>query len=415
MALKLENWRKEEAGLEEVIEKYPDVSRFVILKTDVHLRGYVLSEKAFKKLDPSIYQTEARGVFGDKLNVPHGLILRDGTIIVGGYEYNLGIRDPYLIDVVDGRLVLTDQGKVLEEVEYWRKPDFFDKTTTKGTPMFEILGCRPQRLNMNLNRHCHFWDTPGEGCKYCSIGAVAADDRRNNRSPLLDLDEIYETVKEALKQEGRFTSICATMGSILSGKELFDDEVDLYIRVMQKIQPLFTTKKIRIQLVATAYSKEQLERIRDHTGIFNYTSDLEVLNKELFEWICPGKARNVGYEGWKQRIYDAVDVFGKGQVNAGIIGGLELARPNGFKTEDEALASTLAEAEELAKHGVSTVNTVWTVGSNTMFAKQVPPSLEYYVRLAKGLNDIREAYDIPVYFDDYRRCGNHPGSDLARI
>jgi len=67
------------------------------------------------------------------------------------------------------------------------------------------------------------------------------------------------------------------------------------------------------------------------------------------------------------------------------------------------------------RRGVSVLNSVWVVGDNTVFKNQVPPSLEYYVRLAEGLNAIREIYGITVYHDDYRRCGNHPTSDLARI
>lgn len=418
MGVRLENWRKEEESLEEIIAKYPDVSRFVILMTDVQRRGFLLTEAAAELLDPKIHHTQSRGIFVDReKNAPSGLILRDGTIIVGSYakETNWGIRDPYYVDVADGKLVLTDEGRIYEEVEYWNKPDFYDKKTSKGTPMWQVISCRPQRLDVNINRHCHFWDEPGGGCKYCNIGAVAADDRKNHHSPLSDPDDIYESVAEALKQEGRFTTICSTAGSILGGEELFDEEVDLYIDTFNHLAPLFKTKKLHVQIVATAYSKKQLERIRDTSGIFTYTSDLEVLNKELFPWVCPGKAKYVGYDNWKQRLYDAVEVFGKGNVNTGIVGGVELAQPKGFQSEDAALASTLSEAEELAKHGVSVVNCVWNVGERTMFHDQIPASLDYYVRLAKELNQIREAYGIDVYFDDYRRCGNHPGSTLARI
>jgi hypothetical protein len=42
-------------------------------------------------------------------------------------------------------------------------------------------------------------------------------------------------------------------------------------------------------------------------------------------------------------------------------------------------------------------------------------SLEYYVQLAQGLHDLRVKYRLPVDFDDFRRCGNHPDSDLSRL
>ena len=32
-----------------------------------------------------------------------------------------------------------------------------------------------------------------------------------------------------------------------------------------------------------------------------------------------------------------------------------------------------------------------------------------------GLRNLRVRYRLSVDFDDYRRCGNHPDSDLARL
>jgi hypothetical protein len=418
MALRLPNWRKEELSIDEVIAKHPDVPKFVIIKTDLNRRGYKLTEAAQARLDPKIHQVGSRGIFGESgLDTPVGLLLRDGTSVVGGHweQANRDIRDPWIIDVVDGKLVATDQGKVYEEVEFWARPDYFDYTTSKGNPGWAVLGARPSRLDFTLNRHCHFWDKPGGGCKYCTIGAVSVDNKKKNIDARADLDELVETVAEALKQKGRYTDFCVTSGSILSGKELLEDEVDLYIEAFKKLRTLFKTDFLRIQLVGTAYNKRQLERLRDEGGLRAYTTDLEVLDKDIFGWVCEGKAEFIGYEGWKQRLYDAVEVFGKGNVNAGIVGGVDLAKPHGHKTEEESLAKSLAEVEELARHGVSTINSTWNIGENTVFKNQVPPSLDYYVSLAKGIEAIRSKHGITIYHDDYRRCGNHPSSDLARI
>lgn len=418
MEIKLKNWRQEELGLDEIIEKYPEVPKIIILKVELHRRGYILSDAAQKLLDPNIHHAKSRGLFRDQdETVPMGLEFRDGTSIVGNCMAGADVvlRDPLLLDVRDGKLVITDQGKVYEEAEFWRKPDYYEKTTSKGTPMWKVLNARSQRLDATLNRYCHFWDTPGEGCKYCAMGAVGASDKKKGLSPFLDLDDLYESLEEALKQKGRFTQFHTTNGSILGGKELLDDEVQLYIDTFQKIAPLFKTHKIRSQVTTTALSRKQLERLRDEAGIPYYTADIEVLNKELFNWICPGKAKHIGYDNWKQRLFDAVEVFGRGNVSSNIVSGVETAQPNGFKTEEEALKSTLAEAEEFAKHGVVIVNGIWQVGQNTIFKNQVSPSLDYYVHLTRDLNQIREAYGIDIYFDDYRRCGNHPATDLARI
>ena len=185
--------------------------------------------------------------------------------------------------------------------------------------------------------------------------------------------------------------------------------------ILQRIGKNFGGKRFPSQLIGTAFNRKQLQRIHDETGLMSYTADIEVLNAELFDWICPGKSARIGYEEWKDRLYQAVDIFGRGYVNTGLVAGVEMAKPNGFTSEDESLGKVLEEAEELCRHGVSPVGCVWTVGPGSIFFNQETPSLEYYVRLSKGLDGLRRKYGISVDMDNYRRCGNHPDSDLSRI
>lgn len=414
-------WREKELSLKEVIEKYPEAPEIWALKVDVSRRGVQYTDRAFVKVDPQIHHVEPVNFMfggGEKYKVysPIGLTLRDGSVICGGHtEINKWTyRDPYTLDVIDDKLVLVDEGEVLEEVEFWERPDFYDKVTSNGTPMWQIASARPQRITIAPQNKCHFWDKPGNGCKYCGLFSTHRTDDGEERDETY-FQDVYETVVEALKQKGRYCSYHMTSGSTLSGKELFDDEVDLYIKTLQAAGKAFKTEKFPVKLVASAFSKKQLQRLYDSTGITTYTTDLEVLNEKIFNWVCPGKAEFVGYQEWKQRLYDAVDIFGRGNVDCGIVGGVELAQPNGFQCEEEALKAVLAEAEEIGAHGVSFAECVWNIAPNSMFLKQKTPSLEYYVRLAIGLAKVRRKNGLNIYTDDYRRCGNHPNTDLARI
>lgn len=49
------NWRDEELSITEVIEKYPEVSPFIIIKTDAQRRGVHFTDAALKKVDPQIH------------------------------------------------------------------------------------------------------------------------------------------------------------------------------------------------------------------------------------------------------------------------------------------------------------------------------------------------------------------------
>lgn len=407
------NWREKELSLKQVIKKYKDVSPFVIIKTDVQRRGVNYTEKALEVVDVGIHQVQYRGFAMEKNDlIPVSLLLRDGTSILGGPL--ITTRDPYIVDFIDGKLVLVDNGEIIEEVSYWEKPKYYDEFTSSGKPMWQIAAARPQRIDINPNQYCHFWDKPKNGCKYCSIAAVY-NQSKDKKPPRLEISDIGETVKEALKQKGRFTSVFLTGGSILTGKEPLDDEVDLYIEVLKEIGKSFKTKKFPSQLIGTAYNERQLRRLYEETGLMTYTADIEVLNEEKFNWICPGKAEVIGYKEWKERLYKAVEIFGRGNVNTGIVSGVELAKPYGFTTEEEAIEVYLKEAEELATHGVSTVGCVWTVSPGSIFFNQTNPSLEYYIKLSKGLDDLRRKYDLNIDMDNYRRCGNHPDTDLSRI
>jgi uncharacterized protein YcgL (UPF0745 family) len=404
---------EQELSLWDVIKKYPQISPFVIIKADVQRRGIVFSQKALAQVDTSIHQVEYRGFSRESSGaMPVSLIMRDGTSILTGFTSESARRVPYLVDVVGDKIVLVNDGAVVEDVDYWEKPDYYDKETSNHVPMWHIATARPQRIDLYPFQYCQFWDTSGHGCKYCSIAVTY---KKAKKPQYVEFSDIAETLREALKQPGRYMSLFLTGGSILSGKELLDDEVDLYIQALQEAGKYFKTKKFPSQLISTAFTKEQLKRLYDNTGLTSYTADIEVLNKEKFEWICPGKAYKIGYEEWKRRLYDAVEIFGAGNVNTGIVGGVELAKPYGFSSENEALDVTLTEARELAKHGVNAVHCVWTVGEGSIFFNQETPSLEYYVRLAEGLDSIRREYGISADMDNYRRCGNHPDTDLSRI
>lgn len=416
------SWREEELSRKAVIEKYPDFPPLLVLKIDADRRGVQFTDAAFRMVDPKKHHVADANIEKIKQDEnakysPLGLAFRDGTVLCKGHTevHEYTHREPYILDVVDGKLHLIDEDEVLEEVTFWEKPDFLDKVTSNGTPMKEIATARPQRITLTPQIKCHFWDKPGNGCKYCGLFA----ETRGKNIPERDekyFQDVYETVAEAVKQKGRFCQYHMTSGSTLSGRaEIFDDEVDLYIKTLKAAGRAFKTKKFPVKLVASAFSKEQLKRLYEETGITTYTTDLEVLNESVFNWVCPGKAEFVGYQQWKQSLYDAVEIFGRGNVDCGLVGGVELAQPNGFQSEDEALEVVLKEANEIAAHGVSFAECVWNTIPGSYFFKQKTPSLEYYVRLASGLAEARRKNGLNIYTDDYRRCGNHPNTDLARI
>jgi len=409
--------RDRQLGLSEVVEKYPDVPRLVALKIDVQRRGVHYTEETLRHVDETKHQLRGTYIFGSRdaalTPLPESLILRDGTTVIT--DPTPLSQSPYLVDWADDRFVLRDGDIVIEEVDLWPQPAYYDKSTSRGTPMKYVITARPQRLNVFTSNFCHFWAN-NKGCRFCDIVTHLKEQKKEWKIPTrLDAVDVEETLREALREPGRFTSICLTSGSDTRGPELFDREVDYYVETLQAVGRVFKTKRFPSQLIASAFNERQLARLYTETGLSSYTADIEVLNERVFDWICPGKAGRVGYREWKRRLVAAVDIFGRSNVGTGLVGGVELAKPNGFTSEDDAIKSTLDEAEDLASHGVTTVYIVWVPRPGSVFHDQKNPSLEYYVRLARGLHDLRVRYGLRADFDDYRRCGNHPDSDLSRL
>ncbi|MEK6651751.1 MAG: radical SAM protein, partial [Nitrospirota bacterium] len=120
---------------------------------------------------------------------------------------------------------------------------------------------------------------------------------------------------------------------------------------------------------------------------------------------------------WIDSALSAVEIFGRGNVCTQFVGGVELTQPNGFKTMDEGLKSTLEGVEFFARHGVaSSFFILWVVGGSIFYAQeQKPAPLEYHVRLAKGVRDIQRRYKLSMDFNNYRCSSGRPDVDLARL
>lgn len=400
-------------SLRELTELYPDFPFKVMLKIDVQRRGVIYTKAALEAVDPNIHMTTVSSDYYDKEDLsPVSLIMDDGTsIFTEGFLADTGLA-PYTVDFDGHNRYLCDGDQILAKVWYWEKPDYYFKKTSRGTPMWKLVSARPQRLTIHPYQFCDFWKKAGCGCKFC---VMAANFTSSRKEATVALDEILETVYEAVLEPGRNQSIFLTGGTIISGARPLDDELELYLTILKGISNLFGGRKFPSQLISTAFSLDQVKRLYYETGLTTYTADIEVLNQRLFDWICPGKSQLIGYEEWKNRLEAAVSVFGRGNVNTGLVAGVELAQPKGFKSEYDALEATLSEARKLCQRGVWVVGCVWRILTGSVFFRQKPPSLEYYVRLAKGLDSLRREYDFLPDQDNYRRCGNHPDTDLARI
>jgi len=393
---------------------YPDFSPFVLLKLSMIWHGVVLSESALMHLQNEKYSFGKVEPFDlgapqrpDAFAMPGPILLRDATFVY--INYGEAYVDPYTVDydTYQGLFLLKEDGVVIDSVDFVPRPAFFGKTTSRGTPMEAVAVVRAQKLILTAYQGCNFW-RGGHQCAFCAFftGGKGLGE--------VDVNDIRETVQEALREPGRFSELYLSGGTDFSGDPAFSNEVERYIRVWQAIGADFATR-FPSQLMAPAYTKDQLQRLYNETKITSYCPNIEIADRALFKKLCPGKEKWIGYDAWLRRTVDAVEVFGRGNVYTQVVAGAELARPHGFADPEAALESNFRLCNFFARNGVIFLSTIWRPHKAARLGFQPMPPLEYYVKLAKGLHDIRRSYGLVSTDDNYKMCGNHPDSDLERL
>jgi hypothetical protein len=150
-------------------------------------------------------------------------------------------------------------------------------------------------------------------------------------------------------------------------------------------------------MVVQALPKEEVKKFKD-AGVRIYHPNYEIWDERLFNLICPGKARYVGRERWIRRILDAAEIFGPENVIPNFVAGIEMAKPYGFETVDEAIKSTGEGLDFFMSHGVCPRFTVWCPEPLTELGPLNPEGapLEYHVQLLETWRDTHAKYHLPV-------------------
>jgi hypothetical protein len=147
--------------------------------------------------------------------------------------------------------------------------------------------------------------------------------------------------------------------------------------------------------VAQALPKDDVQRFKDY-GVQIYHPNYEVWDEYLFKLHCPGKERYVGRAEWHKRILDSAEIFGARNVIPNFVAGVEMAEPFGFKTVDEAIASTTEGLRFFMSQGITPRFTTWCPEPTTPLGKANPQGapLEYHIRLLEAYRATMEDFGL---------------------
>lgn len=395
--------------VEDLAARYPDVPIEAIAKEDLLRRGMAWSPEAleiaaeFKRKAYFICSFDMVPISEleqkEHLRAPEEVRLSGGPngfhpVIV---SVRLNPSSPYRVEAVEGSLELRAEGKTVAAVELQRSPDYYLKTLSNGKPIADIAPTIEwgYLLYLTAFRLCQYFGAQEE-CQFCDINENYRQQKKSGRpyTSVKSVEEIVEALEIIASSDTEAKAYTVTGGSItgsLDGKS----ETDFYIRYPEAIERRWPRRWIS-KVVVQALPRDDVQRFHD-AGVQVYHPNFEIWDKRLFELYCPGKSRYIGREEWIRRILDAAAVFGPDRVIPNFVAGVEMAPPSGFRSVDEAIASTAEGLDFFMSHGISPRFTTWCPEPLSVLGKdQQGAPLEYHVRLLRAYRDTRAKYRLPA-------------------
>ncbi len=388
----------------DLYKQFPDVHPNIVLKTDILRLGINISNTArenFRQRDDLLwkgfhlfsYDYQKTTLYEEK--IPGFIRLEDGSPI----QMRPNIHSPYTLDFVDGKFVISSNGEIVARNIYFeRKPRWYDmKTEKEGVLMGAIAQGHCRGLFVTINKYCELWKI-GDQCLFCNINVTLKDQKSGGEDLVarIDPETIAEVIQTAIHVDPHYAISLYISGGTILGKYQGQTELEFYCTRLNVIR-----KKLGAWIPSTlqiaAYDDEGWKRLHE-TGISSVQPNIEVWDKKLFKWICPGKDKFIGYDEWIKRTIRAVDFWGPGQVNPNFVIGVEMAKPHGFESVSEAVKSTSSGWDFLMSHDVLPRFNLWTRETGSAFVDQPVPPLEYFIEVQKAYTELRWKYGFSPPF-----------------
>jgi hypothetical protein len=390
-----------------VAQAFSDLPGEAVIKEDVLRRGVWITDEALA-LDSS-YAPKSYFIFSfdrEPLDqVARARPAPEEIALVGGpmefrrvvVSVRLDRASPYQVVASDGKPVLECGGEPICGVEFAPLPPYYGQKTEDGVPIVEVAPSIEwgYLLYLTVFRVCQYFGKDEE-CRFCDINENFRQQRQagNPYYTVKPVERVLDALRKVAASGARAQAYTLTGGSITTAIDGLD-EASFYVRYAEAIEREFPRKWIG-KMVVQALPVPALERIKA-AGIRIYHPNYEIWDKQRFEQICPGKARTIGRDEWLRRIVDAVPVFGRWRVIPNFVAGIELARPFGFDSVEEALRSTGEGIDWFMSRGVMPRFTTWCPEPlSDLGARNGPAPLVYHAALLRLWRDLHRAHGAPA-------------------
>jgi len=314
----------------------------------LHHPGYLKLELMLKGAQPdeAVLEVWNRGnTYSTRVGSGPGidLILREGSWVRVPILDSLSLRSPYQLVREEGRFWITaDKGRV--EVEIVPEPAFYQRTTSKGVPFWQIgqvlggyIAIAPQPPR---DLRPESWE-----CQYCPFGL----NFRIMDRPAWPVDEVLETI-EAAFMDGAAEHV-HLQAPYTAGEDAGMALIEPYLTA---IKANFSTL---VSLEGYPPHKDEWIEVAYAAGADAIAYNLGIFDRGRLAESCPEAAALLGPDRFWRALEHAVKIFPAGAVASSLIAGLE------------APESTIRGIDALAAMGVIPTLTLFRPWQRTEFAR----------------------------------------------
>lgn len=227
-------------------------------------------------------------------------------------EEAFALRSPYRLVLGDGKTFVEDEREpgLRYEVGLTKRPAWYDRRTSRGTPMRQVGVLQGTYLGIYVGRVCQFWTArPALNCRFCATGLNVGVTEEAEK----DVEDVVE-VARAAKEESGVTFVHFNSGDQAGGG-------------LRTVEPFVRAVKKRVgALVGVQVLPEKdlslYDRLMD-AGVDHFSFCYEFQDPRWFARVCPGKAALVGQEAFFGAMEYTAKKMGKGRNSGEIIAGIE--------------------------------------------------------------------------------------------
>jgi hypothetical protein len=289
-------------------------------------------------------------------------------------------ESPFNIRKEKDTLVIEKNGRFVSTCEWGKRAKDFEETvlsdgkTRAGEVVTLLCGCH---FIVQQTMVCENW-IDNESCLYCDIY------HPEKISKLLEIiSETAEAAEIAHKLDYHFHY------EFVGG---FSPEYNFFIPYIEAIKKRTGEENLRgVIAIGVPANLSEIDLVYEY-GLSGINLDIEVWHPSMFEYICPGKSKRIGRDGWLEGLEHAARLFRPGNTVTALVTGLESKK------------EYLEAAEWCSERGILPYTCSFQPFWGTPLEGHRPPTWQWLLEVNYEVHDIMAKY-LPTKSDEFFDSG----------